>query len=444
MAYPDTIVKKGFRRAFLFFLIAIFIITTPTLILYSMGYRIDWESRKIIETGVISIDVKPKDVEVYLNNILITKKIPIRLTNRTPGSYELKISKPGYKTWEKTIDIKSKQTTYIKDINLLKDSLPVTVISDKQKNIAKIIPSTDGRYLILISIDNGVRLTELFDTQSTNLHLLSRVSQKMEQIIEWSPFNNYLLITTADAGSVSVSLLSAETPENLKTYRLNKDGYGYIFQWQKDSLIPTLFTRNLNKIIRLAANGSENIFNVEPDDIWYIDSQEKLWLYQENKIMLAHSSNDTNSLNTPTNEKITAIIDINNERIVAKAKDKIIVLSRRQDKTEVLNVSSLTLNPATREWLAWSALELWSIYQHDKPAILNRTSDNIMSAFPLDDVGALLIANNKGLTAFNPGYYVSQNLFSGEVIGISVNQRIKKIYFLGKVAEIAGLFELEY
>lgn len=423
----------------------VFIVATPALILYSMGYRFDWQTKKIIETGVISIDVKPKDAAVYLNNILIAKKIPIRLTNRAPGSYELKISRAGYKTWEKTIDIKSRQTTYIKDIGLIKDALPTQLIDRADKNIEKIIPSTDGRYLVLISVDNGVRLAELYDTQTGATRLLSRVSQKLTQTMVWSPFNNYLLIATSDDANISVSLLSAAAPEAARVYRLSRDDRAnVVWQWQKDALLPTLFTRQLNKITRLSVNGSENIFNIGTDDIWYIDNQEKLWIYADNKIRPRDSAPEADTFNIGNNEKITGIIDINNDRIIAAAKDKLLVLSRRENKQETINASALIFNPATREWLVWSPLELWSIYQHDRPAILNRTSDSIVSVFPLDKAGALLLVHSQGLSAFNPGYYVSQNIFTGAVKNASVNQQINKIFFLGKVAEREGLFELEY
>lgn len=409
-----------------------------------MGYRFDFKNREIIETGVVSIDIRPKEAEVYLNDIRIMKSIPIRLTNRTPGIYNLKISLAGYKTWEKNIDIKSRQTTYIKNITLLKNSLPTSIDGNKE-NIQAFFPSSDGRFILLAMIENNVTNIELYDSQTNEFSQIFRLPVSTNYQIEWSPFNNYILLIKYNGKNDQLNLMSAENIENIVTYDIVSHEENHLdYQWQKNAPVPTIFTNENDKIYRITTTGNEYIFNHSSSTIWYIDDTEKLWVHDQNnlKIMDSVEAKDNIELKNITN--IKKIIDINNNRAVIVTTDQIAIISRNENKQEVIDTSNFQRNPYTNEWLTWSAWELWSIYEHDKPALLNRTSDNIKSVFPLDEVGALAIINNHGIESFNPGYYVSQNLYNGEVYNASVNRRENKIYLFGKVGEKTGLYELGY
>lgn len=107
------------------FLITAFFVAAPLIIAYTAGYRYNWQTNQIEQTGVISIDVEPRDVEIIINGIHLEKRSPLRLTDRAPGSYRLEIKKTGFKTWQKDITVVSKQTTYIKNISLFPNALPI-------------------------------------------------------------------------------------------------------------------------------------------------------------------------------------------------------------------------------------------------------------------------------------------------------------------------------
>lgn len=444
MTYPDSNHDKLLRRIFFIFLVVVFFTVAPILILYSMGYRLDLKNKKIIETGVISISVTPREAEVYLNNIRITKSLPIRLTNRTPGTYNLRISLPGYKTWEKNIDIKSRQTTYIKNISLLKDSLPVPIFNNKN-NIESFLPSSDGRFILLTSIKNNTRLIELFDSQSYELSPIFKLPYETNYKIEWSPFDNYILMIEANESTTSYTLLSADNTEFIKTYKVPLNDEQQIkYQWQKNSPIPTFFTNNGDKIFRFTTNSNDPIFDISSSTAWYIDNLEKLWVLEDNVIKNNNNDKQENRYTLPNAVSIEKIIEINNNRIILKTNNEVIILSRDNNELKSINTENFQRNPSTAEWLTWSSWELWSIYENNEPALLNRTSDSIKSVFPLDNVGALLLVNNHGIQSFNPGYYVNQDLYNGEVYSASVNIRENKIYFFGKVGERSSLYELEY
>lgn len=447
MTYPKTIINRTVRRVFFFLLVAIFCVSAPILILYSIGYRIDWKTRSITETGVISVDAQPRDASVYLSGLKINKKLPLRLTNRMPGTYTLKIEKVGYKTWEKNVEVKSKQTTYIKDISLLKDLLPVPLFEKNNRNITSIHPAANGNFLIMASEKNNSIILELLNLQTNEIFQISRLPSNIYYNIDLSPFDNSILITTntTDGKAQNIILLSANNPDNLKTYTLQKDDYPNHFQWQKESLYPAVFTREGENLIRITLNGYEKIHSVKPTDIWYVDTLEKLWLNENGVVYLVSSDEEKDKISiSGLTENIKRIIDINAYRIILQSDRNIVVISRDNNKTETINATFLTNNPATKEWIIWSHWELWSVYENGNIALLNRTSDNMASVFPLDNVGVLIVVNKDGISSFNPGYYVSQNIFKGEVKTACVNQKTKTIYFLGKIGDNENLFSLEY
>src|SRR3989338_10241367 len=143
-------VSRPIRLIIMISLFLIFFILAPALILYTAGYRYNWEEGRFDGTGVISIDVKPEDAVIELNNTIIKKKIPIWLPNRAPGTYHLKISQVGYKTWEKDITVESNRTTFIKNISLLKVGKP-ELIEPAATGVIEVYSSKDGAVLLLLT-----------------------------------------------------------------------------------------------------------------------------------------------------------------------------------------------------------------------------------------------------------------------------------------------------
>jgi len=114
-------VKKAQKILFsIFFLI--FLFSAPVLILHSQGYRLDWENKKITQTGGLFLRILPKKSSVYLNRELIQKTDfffgSILIENLLPKRYHIKVHKEEYFPWEKELEIKEKEVTEAKNILL--------------------------------------------------------------------------------------------------------------------------------------------------------------------------------------------------------------------------------------------------------------------------------------------------------------------------------------
>lgn len=151
---------KRTKTALFIACLALFLITAPTVILYSSGYRIDWNppqnGKMIVQTGGLFLKIEPKQVSIYLNGKLSKKTDfffgSVLIENLIPKEYDIKISKEGYYSWEKKLTIKEKEVAEGKRIVLIPENLNFNDIS---KGVEDFWPSPDDKRMILKETSTG-------------------------------------------------------------------------------------------------------------------------------------------------------------------------------------------------------------------------------------------------------------------------------------------------
>ncbi|MEK7064824.1 MAG: carboxypeptidase-like regulatory domain-containing protein, partial [Patescibacteria group bacterium] len=335
-------------------------------------------------------------MEVTLNNVKQKNKLPLYLPNRAPGTYKIVLSKPGYKSWEKDIVIASNQTTYIKDVTLFKSALPAQILEEREAPLSVIFSPT-AKYALLISQDKSnknIYEVDLYNTitELTNPIFRSRLNE--QPMVSWSPFAEFAAILTKQDNGYNAQIFDAGNPDTAPVYSFKAPITNH--KWMKDSLGPAVYIQSNNAA-------------------YLINSMEKKKA-QDIDTNLIDSAPEYSITRSDSNLQVTRI-----EKNVNK-------------ETKTLSTPNFLYNTQTKEWLAWSPWELWTIYPNGTTALLNRTSDKINFVVPLDEYGLLLLASENKITGFNPGYYVTHELFSGgkiDSIGADITNR--KIYFLGEV-----------
>ena len=119
-------------------LFILFLIIAPITVFYSLGWRFDWETKKVVQTGVFYFKVWPKNVQVYINGEF-KKKTDIffssaHIDNLLPGQYEIEIKKDGYYDWKKTLEIKKREVTEGKNIVLIPKNPNFNLLSEQVKD----------------------------------------------------------------------------------------------------------------------------------------------------------------------------------------------------------------------------------------------------------------------------------------------------------------------
>ncbi|MBI2626160.1 MAG: hypothetical protein HYW69_01030 [Candidatus Nealsonbacteria bacterium] len=182
-------------RTILFIIsVLLFLSATPSVIFYSQGYRVDFETKKIVKTGGLSFRVLPGKAQVYLNGQL--EKSTSMLTNSVfienllPKTYEIEIKKEGYHPWKKNLEVKEAMVAEAENITLFPQNPQFVATNQNISKIKASATSTDKKKAIE---SDGYELWVIF-LEGEERVFLTRFSEKIENIF-W--LNDYYLIFNA-------------------------------------------------------------------------------------------------------------------------------------------------------------------------------------------------------------------------------------------------------
>lgn len=261
-------------RNFIFWLFfAIFIVATTLISLYATGYRLSlsWPPNfKTIlqQTGTLILNSDPEGATISItsnkNQDLIGKyfgsktkqyyNTPAKIKNLLPGEYLVRFELAGYWPYEKKLRVYPSEATYLEDIDLFRQDLPLKIFDAKTQGIKitnddgyimlqddkkiidlkaeaetqitlssdtfkrpedsdKIIKPKDVKYLSLISSDLLVYATDweiyLFDAKENKHTLITRLSQKITSVA-WRQ-GGYIVYSTDKTINV-INLKDRENP----------------------------------------------------------------------------------------------------------------------------------------------------------------------------------------------------------------------------------------
>lgn len=100
--------------AFLFFLVA------PLLIFYTAGYRYNTKKAAIEKHGTLILDSTPSGATITLNGAVETDTTPATFQELVPGWHVVRVERPGYTPWEKSLEIRAERATFADRIHLFR------------------------------------------------------------------------------------------------------------------------------------------------------------------------------------------------------------------------------------------------------------------------------------------------------------------------------------
>lgn len=81
---------------------AVFLILASVAIVWASGISYDVKTKKITQTGIISVGESLKTAEIYLNGSLVATETPYDIRGLVAGDYKLEITKEGHQACSKT------------------------------------------------------------------------------------------------------------------------------------------------------------------------------------------------------------------------------------------------------------------------------------------------------------------------------------------------------
>lgn len=252
--------NKRRRNILLIFLIAIFLIVAPFLILYSQGYRIDFENRKLTQTGALFFKIEPGRSEILISKNRLKKTSFLfqsaLVENLVPDKYSVEITKEGYYSWEKELEVKAKTVTESKGIILIPIDPEITIAS---KNTQQIWELSNKNYILLDNEDEDSWALKIYDIEKRlKTYLLEEAdfNSKKADFLE--------LITLNDDKKVIVKIA---VNEEIKYYLLDLSN-------PSEPLLLTYFIPD-NTIITLDPSDSKNIIYIKNNIFYRYDTEKQ-------------------------------------------------------------------------------------------------------------------------------------------------------------------------
>jgi len=168
-------------RSFIFWIFfAIFVVATSLISLYATGYRLSlsWPPnfRNLLQqTGTLILNSKPEGATIFVtgNNPpgLLQKYFsskpsqyytPAKIKNVLPGEYLVRFELAGYWPYEKKLRVYPGEATYMEDVDLFRQDLPLKIMDAKTQAIKL---TSDKKYLVLTEDKKIIDLQKETETQ---------------------------------------------------------------------------------------------------------------------------------------------------------------------------------------------------------------------------------------------------------------------------------------
>src|SRR3989344_217989 len=213
--------SKQIRFIILLICAVLFFIITPYILLYSLGYRVDFENRKIVTTGGIYVRVLPQGADVIIDSKISNKtglfSNSVFVQDLLPKQHMVLIKKDGYHEYQKNLEVKENEVTKLENVILFKknnnlyysDILENSNLTQTQKNTAVIknivTYKINGNNIIWLGLDGFLYKS---DSNGKNPEKVSQAALKIKTLSIYKVFvfnqniflkeNNNLLLFDQD------------------------------------------------------------------------------------------------------------------------------------------------------------------------------------------------------------------------------------------------------
>lgn len=178
----------------------LYLVIAPILIFYSLGYRVDFEKKKLASTGGLYLKIWPKDVEVSIDNKI--KKNTGLFSNEIliqglfPKKHAILVRKEGYSSWQKSLETQEKQVIKVDNVTLIKEKILFKKLKD---NIRNLYISPSGNLLLLLnSLEYSFSIIDSETMAEKNSFSLPENTEDDVGVVFWNENQKIITLKTKD------------------------------------------------------------------------------------------------------------------------------------------------------------------------------------------------------------------------------------------------------
>ncbi len=105
----------------------VFLVAAPAIVFYALGYRLDFTTWKVTETGGIYVRAVPTGTTVAIDNgsenTIGLFSPSVFVQNLVPGAHTVSINKDGYYAYQKNLPVKEKEVTKLENVTLFQQDM---------------------------------------------------------------------------------------------------------------------------------------------------------------------------------------------------------------------------------------------------------------------------------------------------------------------------------
>jgi len=444
-----------YRTALWTIFIVGFAITAPVLVLYTAGYRYNFLAGRVVETGILSIASTPRGAKIIIDGKDTGNQTPSIINNIQPGRHLIRLEKKDYLSWEKHLDVISRQTTFAENALLFLATEPII----KKPNILAVASPNREKIIYLSDHPQGIEIG-LSDIQGDKQITILPIT-KTNLKIAWSPDNEWIYVISKK-NLWLIHTGSTRALGNIKYDPINLDHLrpgAHDFSWDIYGRTFNFFVGgNLKTNYRMVSlpdgtvNSSQNVSQEYNDGIQQIKKLDE-------KTVVSWLKNSAKDSDVPI---IYAYLPLGNYFFNPPAPG-LISLYNKDTKRMILvdeyahenNSEPIILNVKATNW-QWNKnqdrliytdgfeLHLYDANNH-VDRTLTRVSNQITSLAWHPSENAIIYAQENEIFALEldgrDGHLITSLAKGKNLNNIAVSNRNPKLLFTGQINEVKGIFE---
>lgn len=444
-----------------FIFIITFMISAPMVILYTQGYRYNSKHQRLDPTGTLVLSTVPSGATISLNGQALKFVTPKTLRAILPATYNVKLSKDGYRPWEKKLQIKAGSAIFVSNIRLWKNSIPEK-ISDGIYQLFS--PSPDGASVIFTAWRDNKEQFFRFDVLTDTLPRLifERPMQKPSSDLIWSPQMNRVLVGGPEVIGIlelgrktSWQKISDFIPANISNFRWDTANDNLLYGSDEQIVY----------IIDLAKKDTTSLINASPKpgnkekltDYWLRDNTLfALVQVNESKSLLRAFSliEETKNKEFPLPGSLAYKFLSSNDDLIAiqdSAQKMTVIRITNESIFQILdvpNVNQAIFSIETGDLLYATPFEIWTYNpKTDTTNLLTRIATEISKINWYPDGSHVLLASNNALVIMERDERDARNQWEltafRDLTGYAMSPDGTAIYFTGTIGSTPGFWRLD-
>lgn len=234
--------------------LVIFVLVTPFMVLYALGYKYDFTTKQITKTGSLIVKSEPRRSNIYLNDTLQSRDTDATLRFLLPGDYVVKIEKENYQSWTKRLNIKTGLVTWA---NQDRDFITLFYNSPllrAERDLSLAIPSVNNTDAVIVE-DDKINLYNPNRGTSQEISGSVPIFTPATAVSEDNTLYNIMRYPTT-------KLFSAEQLNSISHLEANND-------YAAALIVQDLYQAKNQEVLKFAENVSG--FTLENEHVWYVE-----------------------------------------------------------------------------------------------------------------------------------------------------------------------------